>query len=90
MLFMSIATYPPERRNEVVKRRAEKGMTTPEGLKIINQWVDISGGRVFTLAEANDTAALLEWNFGYSDLSSTELVPVMESEDVMKLIQRSS
>ena len=89
MLFMGIATYPPERRNEVVKRRAEKGMTTPEGIKLINQWVDICGGRVFTLAEANDTAALLAWNFGYSDLCRMELVPVMESEDVMKLIQSS-
>jgi hypothetical protein len=41
MLFMGIFTYEPEKRTEVIKRRAEKGPMA-EG-NIIGEWGSVAG-----------------------------------------------
>jgi hypothetical protein len=51
---MSVYTYEPTQREEIIKRRLEEGLSTPEGIKLIGQWSNASGGRVFTLFEADD------------------------------------
>ena len=41
MLLMSIVTWEPEKRDEVVKRFAEKGTMRLLGRKVIGTWNDI-------------------------------------------------
>lgn len=38
MLFMIIFNYEPQNRDEIVKRRMEKGSLIPEGVKTIGEW----------------------------------------------------
>ena len=60
MLFMTILTWEPEKRDAVIKRTAEKGTVTAG--KIIGQWGAIAGGRAFRVVELDDpkgAAALL-------------------------------
>ncbi len=83
MLFMAIFTYEPEKRSEVIKRRAEKGPIT--GAKIIGEWGSIGGGRVFRVIEVDDPKVLLAGSMAWSDLGKVELIPIMTSEDVIKL-----
>ncbi|HUU62713.1 MAG TPA: DUF3303 family protein [Dehalococcoidia bacterium] len=89
MLWMSIFTYEPEKRDEVVKRRLEIGTGLPQGLKLIGEWTDLTGGRNFTLTEGPDDpklmlAAIMAWD----DLGKFDNVPVMEVEEALKLVPK--
>ena len=86
MLFMGITTWTPVQRNEVVKRAKAKGPMTPEGLNLINEWVDVTGGRTFALFEANNSNDILAWIYAWSDIIKFEATPVMESKKVRQAI----
>ena len=47
MLFMTIYTYEPEKREAVIKRRAEKGAISPPGMKIVGEWSDTNSTYVY-------------------------------------------
>jgi len=85
MLFMSIFTYEPEKRDEVIKRRAEKGAMIPEGMKVLGEWSDTSGGRVFRLVEMDDPKVGLAASLAWSDLGKIEIVPVMATEESIQV-----
>ena len=87
MLFVAISTWEPERRDEVDKRAAAMAKI-PEGIKLIGSWVDLAGGRVFEVAEAADPKAVIEGSYLWNDLCKVEIVPVMESEEAVKLIPK--
>ena len=86
MLFMGITTWTPEQRNEVVKRAKEKGSMIPEGIKLINEWIDVTGGKSFALFEANNSNDILAWIYAWSDIIKFEATPVMESKKVRQAI----
>jgi len=86
MLFMSIYTWEPEKRDAVTKRRAEKGTMIPQGMKIIGEWSCLAGGRVFRLVEVDDPRVMLGASAAWADLGKIEIVPVMETEEVLKLL----
>lgn len=85
MLFMSIYTYEPAKRNEIIKRRAEKGALAATGVKVIGEWIALSGHRGFMLFEAQDPKAIMATTLAWSDLVRFESVAVMEAEEVMKM-----
>ena len=86
MLFMTIYKYKPHNRDEVVKRRAEKGGMVPEGIKVLGEWSCVKSGLVFRLVDTNDPAAMMAATFAWSDLGKVEVHPVMETEEVMKIV----
>jgi hypothetical protein len=83
MLFMSIYTYEPEKRDEVLNKRAE-GLFTPEGAKLHGQWSCLSGGKVFTLFELNDPLIGAQWSQVWNNLGKFETIPVIDTETLMK------
>jgi hypothetical protein len=85
MLFMTIYTYEPGQRNEIVKRRLERGTVAPEGVKVIGDWSYLGGGRGFMVFEAQDPNVMMATTLAWSDLIKFETIPVMETEEVMKL-----
>jgi hypothetical protein len=88
MLFMTIYTYEPKEREAVIKRRLEQGAMAPPGMKIIGEWGALGGGRIFRLVEADDPRVILGATTAWADLGKIEVFPVMETEEVMKLISR--
>ena len=76
----------PEQRDEMVKRAKEKGSMVPEGIKVINEWCDATGGKSFSLFEANNSNDILAWVYAWSDIIKFEVTPVMEVEKVMEAI----
>ena len=86
MLYMSIYTWKPEKRDEIIKRRAEKGELIPPGVKVHGEWVDISGGRVFRLTESDDPGASFKAALAWTDVGELEITPVMTTEDTLKII----
>lgn len=90
MMFMTIATWEPEKTGDVAQRYAERGEpVVPEGVKLLGYWSDLMGGRVFTLIEAEilDPRALIEMIMPWGDLVKHEITPIMEVAEVMKVIQ---
>ena len=83
MLFMSVYTYKPGNRDEVIKRRLEKGALVPEGIKVLGEWSYVGSGRVFRLFEASDAAAAFKGSYSWSDLGTIDTYPVMETDAVM-------
>ena len=85
MLFMSIYTFEPGQKNEIVKRRMEQGTLGPEGVKVIGEWFDLGGHKGFILFETNDPKVMMGMSMPWTDLMKFETVPVMEIEEVLKL-----
>jgi hypothetical protein len=85
MLFMSVYTFEPGQRNEVIKRRLEQGTGCPEGVKVIGEWFDLGGHKGFILFETNDPKVMMGMSMPWTDLMKFETVPVMEIEEVLKL-----
>jgi hypothetical protein len=88
MLFMNVYTFEPEKRDEVIKRRAEKGSMAPQGMKTISEWTNITGGRVFRLVELDDPRVMLASATSWDDIGKIESFPVMQTEEVMKLLNQ--
>jgi len=86
MLIMDIITWEPTRSEEVIKRRAEEKI--PQGVKVIGEWVDMGGWRAYRLVEVADPKLLFAMTSFWIGLGKKELVPVMEMEETMKLMQR--
>lgn len=83
MLFMSIYTYEPAKRDEVLKRRGEN-LFTPDGAKCLGQWSDASGGRVVTLFECSDSMIGMQWAHAWTDLGKFDIFPVVDTEELLK------
>jgi hypothetical protein len=87
MLWITIGTWPPEKRDEITKRRLEKGNMMPEGVKVLGEWVDLDGGRVVQLTEADDPAAIGLGCYAWNDLMSIDGFVVMETEPLLEVIE---
>lgn len=87
MLFMAVATFEPEKRNEVIKRRQERGaIEPPKGTKLIGEWTVIGGGKVFRLIDVEDPKAGFTAALAWSDLCKIEIIPIIETEEALKLM----
>jgi hypothetical protein len=87
VLFMVIATYETDKRDEVIKRRLAKGRMTPKGMKVLGEWSTFGGGRVFMVTEHTDPKAAFEATYPWSDLMKFEIMPVYETEQLLKSLQ---
>jgi hypothetical protein len=84
MLFFDISTWDPQDNEKVIEHF--KNLRPPARITIINQWVDLNGGRYFILYEAESNEAYAEFNIPWSDVCLIDSVPVMESTDFIKLM----
>jgi hypothetical protein len=86
MLYMTILTWDPEKRDEVIERVKKIGLEH-EGMKVIGTWADVTTGRCFQLSDIPrdiDPILNLKSNFTWNDIMRIESIPVM---DAMELIQ---
>ena len=88
MLFMTIFTYEPERRDEVQKRVVSKGTMVPKGAKEIGVWSALGGGRVFRLLDVDDPRIMYQGTRAWSDLGKIEVVPVIDTGDAVKMLKK--
>lgn len=87
MFFMAIFSWEPEKRDEVLKRRATEKI--PEGMELVDEWVCISGNRVFRLFKASKPEVILMTSFFWNDIGEVELIPVMRAEEVLRAFQQA-
>jgi hypothetical protein len=87
MKFMVVYTYDPKDRDVVVKKRMG-GEPKPPGMKTLGEWSYLGGGRVFELVECDDPRAMLGASAPWAGMGKIELFPVMETDEVMKLLPK--
>lgn len=86
MLLMDITTVEPEKMIEVNKRwELVESMDFPKGLKIIGQWVDAGGARVFTLYNVETIEDYMAYNLPFADLCKVEVFPVIDAGDFRRV-----
>jgi uncharacterized protein DUF3303 len=88
MLYMEISTWEPEKRDLILEHFKELKM--PAGVKVHDQWVDLTGGRYFILYECDDAEAFATFNLPWSDVCYIETVPVMKSTEFMSVMSKKS
>ena len=88
MLFMAIFTYEPQDRDKVIQRRME-ALATPKGVEVKGEWFDVSGHRVFSIFEANDTAHVAAAFYDWTDLGTAELIPVVDTQLAIRLLKKT-
>lgn len=86
MLFMTIFSYEPEKRDEVIQRAVTKGTMIPEGAKSLGQWSATSGGKVFRLIDLDDPVVAYQGTYAWSDLGKVEVIPVMDTQELLKML----
>jgi hypothetical protein len=87
MLFMTIVTYEPRVRDQVLKRLADEG-PMPAGIKIVGEWSSATGGRAFRLTESDDIMAIRTACYAWNDLCKIESYPVVDLGEVKKMLQK--
>ena len=75
MLFMDVSTWDPSNRDNIMEHF--KKLQIPEGIDVINQWIDLSGNRYYILYEAESAKAYGAFNLSWSDICIIDSVPVM-------------
>lgn len=89
MLYMTILTWEPDKRDAVIERAKKIGFEH-EGMKVIGSWVDVLGGRGFQLLDVPqdiDPMLSLKANFAWNDLVKIEDIPVMDATEMMKIAE---
>ena len=85
MLFMIMFQWEPGKTDEIMQRRMMESV--PSGVNVIKEWVALDTNIVFRLIDTNDPVALLKDSSIWADLGYTEMHPVMDSLDAMKLLK---
>ena len=78
MLFVSINTWEPSATKEIQKRVIEEGLQIPEGMELVAFYVDLGGGRSFSVFETVDPKAIAIAAMLWADVQNMEVVPVVE------------
>lgn len=86
MQFISIFTWEPGKTAEIMEARAREEI--PEGVTLINEWLDLGSNTVFRLVEVEDSVALLKAGYPWGDLGYTEMHPVIEAKEALKHLGR--
>jgi hypothetical protein len=85
MLIMDIINWEPDKSEAIIKHRAQEKI--PEGVKVLGEWVSIGGCRAYRLVEVADPRLLFAMTSAWVGYGKKELVPVMATEEMMKLMQ---
>jgi len=85
MLFMNMFQWEPGKTDEIMQTRMKESV--PSGVKVIKEWVALDSNMVFRLIDTDDPVALLKDTSIWADLGYSEMHPVMDSLDAIKLLK---
>lgn len=84
MLLMDIITWEPKDSEKV--KNCYMNYEYPKGMKVIDEWIDLAGYRMFLIYEANDEKAYAAANLPFIGLCRFETFPVMKAEKYMQMV----
>lgn len=86
MLLMDIITWEPKDSLKVAEFYAN--YEYPKGIKVIDEWTDLTGYRTFIIYETEDEKTYAASVFPFIGLCKFETFPVMKLDKFMQLAQK--
>ena len=86
MIFHITYQLSPERRNDAQKGFKETGAPPPSGVAMAGRWHCAQGHKGFIIAESGDAEAIAKWLQEWTDLLTFEVTPVMNDEQLARVI----
>jgi len=86
MLLMDIVTWEPKDSEKVAELYAN--YKYPENIKVINEWFDLTGYRLFVVYEADDEKTYASSVLPFMGFCRFETFPIMKAEKYMQLAQK--
>jgi hypothetical protein len=80
---MDIITWDPKDSEKVEK--LYMNYKYPEGIKVIDEWFDLTGYRFFVIYEIDDEKTYASSVFPFMGICRFETIPVMKSDKFMQL-----
>lgn len=84
MIFMDIITWDPKDNEKVIKNYVE--WEWPEGVKVINEWTDLSACRYVAVVDVEDSKSFAAAAVPWKGLCQIETFPVMETGKFMQMM----
>lgn len=85
MLLMDIITWEPKDSLKVVELYEK--YEYPKGIKVIDEWTDLTGYRTFVIYESEDEKTYAESVMPFIGMCRFETFPVMKLDKFMQLAQ---
>lgn len=85
MLLMDIITWEPKDSEKV--KSCYVNYKYPKGLKVIDEWIDLAGYRMFLIYDAENEKAYAAANLPFIGLCRFETFPVMKAERYMQMVR---
>ncbi len=89
MRYMIIERFKQGKVAAIYERAAQEGRMLPEGLKYIDSWVSSNLDVCFQLMECEEEALFERWISAWCDLTEFEVIPVIGSDEALKLAHSS-
>lgn len=86
MLLMDIVTWEPKDSAKVGD--LYMNYEYPKGMKIIDEWIDLTGYRMFVIYEADDEKIYAPSVLPFIGLCRFETIPVMKADKYMQMAQK--
>jgi hypothetical protein len=86
MLLMDIITWEPKDSHKVAEFYAN--YEYPKGIKVIDEWTDLTGYRTFIIYETDDEKTYATSVLPFMGLCRLETFPVMKLDKFMQLAQK--
>jgi len=86
MLLMDIITWEPKDSLKVAEFYSN--YEYPKGIKVIDEWTDLTGYRTFVIYETDDEKTYAASVFPFMGLCKFETFPVMKLDKFMQLAQK--
>jgi hypothetical protein len=85
---MVVYTWEKDTRDEIIKRRLEKGTMAPTGVKILSEWTAVGRNIDYALVEAEDAKLLSQMSVAWTDIIDMDIQPVIDTEkDLLGLLK---
>ncbi len=85
MLLMDIITWEPKDSEKVAEFYAN--YEYPKGIKVINEWTDLTGYRTFVIYETDDEKTYAASVLPFIGLCRFETFPIMKLDKFMQMAQ---
>ncbi|RPJ79637.1 MAG: DUF3303 domain-containing protein [Alphaproteobacteria bacterium] len=86
MLLMDIVTWEPKDSARVGE--LYMNYEYPEGMKVIDEWIDLTGYRMFVIYETDDEKIYAPSVAPFIGLCRFETIPVMRADKYMQMAQK--
>lgn len=88
MLFMVVYSWDKDNRDEIIKRRLEKGTMFPSGAKILSEYTAVGRNVHFGLVEVDDPKLLTEGTIAWNDIMDVDPHLVLDTQkDLLGLLK---